>query len=77
MVLSLGGVGIRSLPGEDTVVASMRAAVREPGFYLFPGMETPPGAGSEQKQAIQRQWEDKYRKGPRGVLIYHHLSPDR
>lgn len=64
MVLPLGEAGIRSLDNEASVLAVLRENVREPGFYLFPGMS--PSSGPEQ----QKEWEQRYRQGPIGVLVY-------
>lgn len=63
-VLPLDEAGIRSLPQEEPVLAALKEHVREPGFYLFPGMAQ--GAAPEQR----RQWEERYRSGPVGVLVY-------
>ncbi|HXG31980.1 MAG TPA: hypothetical protein VNJ11_01335 [Bryobacteraceae bacterium] len=64
MVLPLGEAGIRSLPQEEPVLAALKEHVREPGFYLFPGLAQ--GATPAQ----QGQWEERYRRGPVGVLVY-------
>lgn len=62
MVLGLSEVGIKAMPNEEPVLSAMSSNLKEPGFYFFPGgMETP-----EQQQAA----EEKYRKGPIGILIY-------
>ncbi len=71
MALGLGEVGIRSIPNETVVMAPMRENIRQAGFYFFPGMEQAAGASDEQKKASTRQWEEKIRQGPWGVLIYH------
>ena len=71
MVLGLGETGIKELPNEEAVIAAMRAATREPGFYFFPGREESPGMTKEQQQAAMQKWEAKYREGPTGILIYH------
>jgi hypothetical protein len=75
MALPLGEMGIRSLPGEDTVIPAMKAAIHEPGFYLFPGMDMSTTPTPEQERA----WEAKVLAGPTGVLVYNpggqqHLS---
>lgn len=70
MALGLGEIGIKNLPGEDAVVSVMRGAIREPGFYFFPGMERSPGMTKEQRQAEEQKWAEKYRVGPSGILIY-------
>jgi len=65
MALPLGEMGISSLPNEDVMVPAMRAAISQRGFYAFPAW--PEGELSE---AETRAWEEKYRAGPRGTLIY-------
>ena len=67
----LGEVGIHYLPEEGAVVSAMRGAVRESGFYFFPGMARTPGMTRAQQQAEQAKWAEKYREGPWGILIYH------
>ena len=71
MVLPLGQVGIKEIANEGPVLAAMRDAIREPGFYLFPGMGQTPNMSAEQKQAAMKAWEQKYLAGPWGILIYH------
>ena len=70
MVLGLGDTGFKQIPNEDAVIASMRANMKETGFYFFPGMEQPPGMSKEQKKGAQEKWTQKYTTGPAGVLIY-------
>lgn len=66
MLLPLGEVGIKEMPGEEAVLSAMRENLSEPGFYFFPGM-----GGVEATPEAQRAWEEQYRRGPRGILIYH------
>jgi hypothetical protein len=65
---SLGEVGIRNLPGEDTIVAAMRASIHESGFYFFPGL--PGGMHEKQTPEQQAAYLEKYKQGPTGILIY-------
>jgi hypothetical protein len=67
-LLPLGEVGIAALPNEAVVVPVMRQSIQAPGFYMFPGMGKPHGEATEEEQ---KQWAEKYRQGPTGVLIYH------
>ncbi len=67
MVLPLGEVGIKELPGEEAILAAMRASIQQPGFYFFPGM----GGHGESDPAAMKLWEEKYKQGPYGILIYH------
>ena len=66
MATHLGEIGIRSIPSEDNVVASMRGAIREPGLYFFPGMDT----SKHPSDAEQNAYLEKYQQGPTGILIY-------
>ncbi len=65
VVLPLGEVGIQSLPNEEAIIPALRDNIRECGMYFFPGMASKPTP--EQ----QKQWEERYRAGPTGVLIFH------
>ncbi|HSC77563.1 MAG TPA: hypothetical protein VLB32_03275 [Candidatus Acidoferrales bacterium] len=67
MVLGLGEVGVKLIHNEDAVLTAMRSTIQEPGFYFFPGegMET----GQPTPEQMKR-WEEKYSRGPTGVLVY-------
>jgi hypothetical protein len=65
MVLPTGEMGVHAIRDEGAVIDSVRSAVKESGFYLFPGMENPKQASESQQQA----WLEKAKKGPVGVLI--------
>jgi hypothetical protein len=39
IVLPIGAMGLRSLPNENVVMPVMKDAIREPGLYMFPGMD--------------------------------------
>ncbi|MFQ5926675.1 MAG: hypothetical protein ACE5MH_04490 [Terriglobia bacterium] len=71
MVLPLSEVVIKEIPNEEPVLATLRDTIHEPGFYFIPGMGRSPGMSEEQQQAATRQWEEKYRAGPTGILVYH------
>jgi len=62
----LGMMGIRPIPGEDKVLGEMKDAIREPGFYHFPGKVATDASESEKKA-----WEAKVKQGPTGILIIH------
>jgi len=70
IVLPIGKMGLRSLANEETVLATMKAAIREPGLYFFPGA---PGfdEGREMSEEEARAWEAKNMAGPAGLLLYH------
>ena len=65
MLLPLGEMGVHILPDEAAVVGPIRSTVKEPGFYLYPGMDMS-GKASESEQ---KAWAEKAKQGPVGVLI--------
>lgn len=65
MALPTGEMGIQSLPAEATLLPQMKQGISERGFYFFPGMDV-----HDKSEAAQKAWQEKYRAGPRGVLIY-------
>lgn len=70
MILPLGMVGFSQLPNEDMVVTALRENIKDPGLYYFPGMEQTAGMTKEEQKAAMQKWEEKYRQGPIGTLIY-------
>lgn len=67
MVLQIGDLGIAPLPSEDTLMAAMKSHIARDGFYFFPGMDME----AENSEQAWKDWEEKYRRGPRGFLLYH------
>lgn len=67
MVLPTGHMGLQSLPNEEAVLSALRANIRQPGLYFFPGMEMS-RRPSEQEQ---KAWLARYTAGPTGLLDYH------
>lgn len=65
MALPIGDMGVKSLPGEQMIGSAMKFSIKERGFYVFPGM----GDGEVSEEAM-KAWEEQYRQGPRGVLVY-------
>ena len=65
VVLPLGEIGKKQLPAEDAVLSTLGREVDHSGLYFFPGMD--PKTASEAEIKV---WEDKYRKGPSGLLVY-------
>ncbi len=50
MALPLGEAGIREIPAEETVLASLKFAIGEThGLYLFPGPALSPNPSRDQK----------------------------
>lgn len=70
MILPLGEAGVRTLPNEEAVLADLRGSLPEPGLYIFPMMGDPSNATEEE----QKQWAEKYRTGPSGILVYRPLG---
>ncbi len=71
-VLGLGDAGIRELNGEEKILAALRDNIKEPGFYFFPGgggARTAPTAA--QRDAAMKAWQDRFKAGPWGIMIYH------
>ena len=66
-VLPLGEVGVKMLPNEPAVMSAMKANISEPGFYFYPGMDMAHDVSAEEQAA----WAERYKAGPRGILIYH------
>ncbi len=65
MVLPTGEMGVHAIPDEAAVIGTVRSTIKEPGFYLFPGMEKARQASESEQQA----WLEKAKQGPTGVLI--------
>ena len=69
-VLGLGEVGVKALPQEDAVLSAMRAAIHDPGFYVFPAPNMTPGRSKAQKDSDTAAYTAKYQQGPTGILVY-------
>ena len=67
MALPIGTMGIRSIPGEEKVVASIKDAIREPGFYFIPGRDMNKPMSESEAEA----YVTKLRQGPSGVMVIH------
>jgi hypothetical protein len=67
---ALGEIGVKALPGEDSALAGLRAAVREPGFYFFPVPNMAANRTKAQVKADEAAYLEKYRQGPSGILVY-------
>jgi hypothetical protein len=63
MVLPLGEMGMKNLP--DSTVAAIKADLKEPGFYFFPGMDP-----ADKSEAGMKSWSDRYQAGPRGAVVF-------
>ncbi len=65
-VLPLGETGIGQLPDESFVMAPMTATIQDPGLYLFPASDPSRDPSPEEEMA----WQDRYRAGPRGMVVF-------
>lgn len=63
----LKGVGFRPLPSESALTRELQNHLAEDGLYFFPGIDL----GSAPLEAEQQAWEQRFRRGPTGFLIYH------
>ncbi|HEV2987308.1 MAG TPA: hypothetical protein VG759_02615, partial [Candidatus Angelobacter sp.] len=54
-LLPLGEIGLREIPNEAAVMATMRANMPEPGLYIYPGFGLPPDASRAQKEAAMAE----------------------
>jgi hypothetical protein len=72
IVLKLPAIGIQEIPRaqEEGVKTALRGALTQPGFYLFPGMNIAAGASAQEKDAASKAYEEKYKQGPHGLLIF-------
>src|SRR5260370_8309770 len=73
-VLGLGEMGVGEIPNETPVLNSMRGAIPEAGFSIFPGVGLGPNATIEQRKAAMPEYMKKYEQSPHGVLVYHPAS---
>ena len=67
MATPLATAGISALPGEEAVLAALRANVREDGFYFFPAA----GMSPDMTPAEHEAWAERMRTGPSGVMVVH------
>ncbi|HYL05708.1 MAG TPA: hypothetical protein VE075_06695 [Thermoanaerobaculia bacterium] len=70
MTPGLGEIGVKGLPAEDSVLAGLRASVREPGLYFFPAPNMSANRTKEQVKADEAAYLERYRQGPSGILVY-------
>jgi hypothetical protein len=70
-LLPLGKTGIKEIPNEQTVLASMKANMPESGLYLLPGLGLPENATRAQQSAAMEARMHKVETGPSGLLAYH------
>jgi hypothetical protein len=68
---TLGEIGVKALPAEDTVRAGLRTSLPDPGLYYFPAPDMSAGRTKEKEKADAAAYLEKYRSGPSGILVYH------
>jgi hypothetical protein len=56
---------VSTIPGEESVMATLQGLMKEPGLYFFPWEDHFKGEEGLKK------WEEKYASGPHGMLVYH------
>ena len=71
MVVPIGEVGFRTLPNEAIIAAPLKSSVGEPGIYFVPGMDM-----QNATEAEQAAWADKYKAGPRALIVYQPTGAD-
>ena len=64
MVFPFHERSIKTVPNEAFVMDALRPTIRESGFYLFPSHF------DGTKPLDEKEWGEKYLKGPTGVLVY-------
>ncbi len=64
MALGIYESSVRNLPGEESILPALQAAIPEAGFYFFPGMDPKNDA------AAHKEWAEKMKSGPSGILVY-------
>src|SRR5262245_54998063 len=68
MVLPLGKAGMSRMPNEDDALEALRENVKGPGLYVFPWFEEA-DASKEREEEIRKKWEEKFRRGPSGLMV--------
>ncbi len=58
------------LPQQEQVADTLRASGTEDGIYWMPNMEHDPNASEEQQAAAMEAWQEAYRQGPIGIIVY-------
>src|SRR5215471_21539642 len=75
MLLPLGETGVREIPDEQALLASMKTSLPERGLYMFPGTGLPADASRAQKSEAMNANFQKIATGPSGLLMYHPARP--
>lgn len=59
------GTGFKPLPNEDHLIKTLNENIKEQGLYSFPGIDF-----KNQTKEQETAWENKFRTGATGLLIY-------
>src|SRR5258708_38872814 len=70
-VLPLGKTGIKEVPNEQAILASMKANMTDDGLYFLPGLGLPENATRAQHTAAVEARTHTVETGPPGCLVYH------
>jgi hypothetical protein len=72
-VLPIGEMYVSTTPGEDAILASMKANMNASGFYLVPGesMAKARTLPKDQQEAAMKDFQAKWTAGPRAVVVYN------
>lgn len=68
-MLIFKGTGFKPLPNEDHLMKTLNENIKEQGLYLFPGIDF-----KNQTNEQQTAWENKFRTGPTGLLVYRQIG---
>ena len=72
MALPLGHAGIRELPKEERLLATLRVGLGDKsGLYLFPGLGAGDNPTREQEKEAMTHYAEKLAGNPSGFLMYH------
>lgn len=64
MATPLGDMGLSTIPNEAPLLVQMKQAVPARGLYFFPGRDM-----KDKSEAAQKDWTDRYKRGPSGLLL--------
>ena len=72
MALPLGHAGMRELPNEEKVLASLQADIgNESALYFFPGLGVGDNPTREREKEAMDHYAEKLANNPSGMMIYH------
>ena len=60
----------RSMPAQAAILPVLRTSIPRAGFYFFPGTGLSRGMTTEQREAATADYQQRFREGPAGVLVY-------